>query len=112
VRPREDRFEVTADFTPDIDLMIASAALIIGMIVAIVPWEKHDLKVLDRKKLPVIRDLKPRKHTSRKGYLARFDCFPANPFATDPTAPMWKTNGGRKLRPRPIGASLAGEVRR
>jgi hypothetical protein len=112
VRPREDRFEVTADFTPDIDLMIASAALIIGMIVAIVPWEKHDLKVLDRKKLPVIRDLKPRKHTSRKGYLARFDCFPANPFATDPNEVCWRVRDGRFMSLRQIAEANAEPFRR
>src|SRR4029453_5142465 len=98
--------------TPDIDLMIASAALIIGMIVAIVPWEKHDLKVLDRKKLPVIRDLKPRKHPSRKGYLARFDCFPANPFATDPNEVCWRVRDGRFMSLRQIAEANAEPFRR
>jgi hypothetical protein len=112
VRPREDRFEVTADFTPDVDLMIASAALITGMIVSIVPWAKHDLKVLDREKLPVIKGLKPRKHTSRKGYLARFDCFPSNPFATDPNKVCWPLRDGRCMSLRQIAQEIAAPFRR
>jgi hypothetical protein len=107
VRPREDRFEVTSDFTPDIDLMIANTALITGMIVSIVPWEKHDLRVLDRQKLPVIRGLKPRRHTSRKGYLARFDCFPSNPFAADPNDACWNVRDGRCLSLRQIAQAVA-----
>ena len=67
VRPREDRFEVTADFTPDIDLMVATAALVTGVILAIAPWPHHGLDQLEREKLPVSDGLKPRKHTSRKG---------------------------------------------
>jgi hypothetical protein len=112
VRPREDRFEVTADFTPDVDLMIASAALITGMIVAIVPWKKHDLNVLDGENLPVIKNLQPRKHTSRKGYLARFDCFPTNPFATDPNDVCWHVRDGRCLSLRQIAQAIAAPFRR
>jgi len=107
VRPREDRFEVTADFTPDVDLMIANMALVTGMILAIVPWARHDLEPLDREKLPVIDGLKPRKHTSRKGFLARYDCFPANPFATDPNEVCWRVRDGRRLSLRQIAQSIA-----
>jgi hypothetical protein len=35
VRPRDARIEVTADFTPDLELMMASAALITGVICAV-----------------------------------------------------------------------------
>jgi hypothetical protein len=35
VRPREGRIEITADFTPDPDLMIAAASLITGVVLAV-----------------------------------------------------------------------------
>lgn len=112
VRPREERFEVTADFTPDVDLMIATAALVTGVINAVVPWAQHDLHALDRASLPVIRGLKPRKHTSRKGFLARFDCFPSNPFATDPNEACWTVRDGRRLSLRQIAQANAEPFRR
>jgi hypothetical protein len=112
VRPREDRFEVTADFTPDVDLMVANMALIAGMIIAIVPWQRHDLEQLDREKMPVIDGLKPRKHTSRKGFLARFDCFPANPFAADPNDVRWRVRDGRHMSLRQIAQAIAKPFRR
>jgi hypothetical protein len=112
VRPREDRFEVTADFTPDVDLMIANMALVAGMISAIVPWPQHGLETLDREKLPVIDGLKPRKHTSRKGFLARFDCFPVNPFATNPNEVCWEVRDGRRMSLREIAQGIAAPFRR
>lgn len=112
VRPREDRFEVTADFTPDVDLMAANAALVTGMIQALVPWSRHDLEQLDRAHLPVIDGVKPRRHTSRKGFLARFDCFPSNPFATDPNETCWRVRDGRCLSLRQIAHAVASPFRR
>ena len=52
---------------------------------------------LARRGIPVIAGFKPRKHTSRKGWLARFDCFPRNPFATDPNVADWLQRDGRTL---------------
>ena len=34
------------------------------------------------------------RHTSRRGWLARFDCFPANPFTCDVDADTWATTRG------------------
>jgi hypothetical protein len=106
VRPREGRIEVTVDFTPDPDLMIATASLITGIVLTVCQWPEHDLGVLARRRLPVIAGFKPRAHTSRKGYLARFDCFPRNPFTTDPNQPEWLLRDGRRMSLRRIAQQL------
>src|ERR1700730_17578436 len=38
VRPRGDRIEITADFTPDAPLMIETATLIVGIVRSVVSW--------------------------------------------------------------------------
>src|SRR5712691_9554873 len=38
VRPREERIEVTADFTPDPGLMMGTAALIVGVVRDVTAW--------------------------------------------------------------------------
>jgi hypothetical protein len=90
VRPRGNRIEVTADFTPSSSLMIATASLIIGIVREVMTWRSFDLDSLDRTGLPVIRNFAPMPHTSRKGWLARFDCYPRNPFAENIDEPIWE----------------------
>ena len=107
VRPREDRIEVTVDFTPDPELMIAAASLVAGIVIAVTAWPSHDLGELDRRAIPVITPFQPRKHTSRKGWLARFDCFPRNPFACDINEPGWLLRDGRKESLRQIAHEIA-----
>ena len=107
VRPRSDRLEVTVDFTPDPELMIAAAALAIGIILSALRWPGHGPGELARRGFPVIAGFKPRRHTSRKGFLARFDCFPRNPFAADPNARDWLTTDGRTMSLREIAAEIA-----
>ena len=41
VRPRGNRVEVTVDFTPDPELMMAAAALATGMVLAVLGWRTH-----------------------------------------------------------------------
>jgi len=93
VRPRGDRIEVTADFTPDPKLMIAAGSLITGIVRDMTLWPSLHIALLGRKGIPRIRGFSPMPHTSRKGWLARFDRFPANPMANDPNAPMWRLSG-------------------
>ena len=112
VRPRDGRIEVTVDFTPDPDLMIAAASLITGIVLAVSRWPEHDLGVLTRKRVPVIAGFRPRAHTSRKGYLARFDCFPHNPFTADPNAAHWLVSDGRNVSLRRIADEVAAPFRR
>lgn len=93
VRPRHRRIEVTADFTPDPALMIATGSLITGVVREMITWDSYAVRRLQRA-LPVIRGFAPMRHTSRRGWLARFDCFPSNPFACDVDAPLWDTSQG------------------
>jgi len=90
VRPRGDRLEVTADFTPSSSLMIAAATVIAGIAREVMRWPSYELDELARRGLPVIRGFRPRKHTSRRGWLARFDGYPHNPFTVGPDAAVWE----------------------
>lgn len=90
VRPRGDRIEITADFTPSSSLMIATATLITGIVRRVMTWPSFDLDMLERMGLPIIKCFKPMPHTSRKGWLARFDCYPQNPFQSNPDEPLWE----------------------
>src|SRR5690242_4970702 len=48
VRPRGNRVEVTADFTPDAALMIATATVIVGIVRDVMSWPSYELDELDR----------------------------------------------------------------
>jgi hypothetical protein len=89
VRPRGNRIEITADFTPDPTMMVATGSLITGIIREMATWPSFELASLRRRGLPRMRGFAPMPHTSRKGWLARFDCYPSNPF----------TSGADHLRP-------------
>jgi hypothetical protein len=102
VRPRGDRIEITADFTPSASLMIATATLITGVVRAVMAWPSYELEVLERSGLPVLREYAPVPHTSRKGWLAKLNCFPYNPFQADVDQPAWETRDGRRLSLRAI----------
>ena len=95
VRPRGDRIEITADFTPDAALMIATGTLITGIVRDVMTWKSFELSELEAHGIPVIEHYKPMPHTSRKGWLARYDCYAKNPFACDINKAEWKTQGGR-----------------
>jgi len=97
VRPRGNRVEVTADFTPDAALMAATATLIVGIVRAVMAWPTYDVSELARHGIPVVRGFVPRKHSSRKGWVARDDCFPESPFTCDVNAPKWTTSRGDRL---------------
>jgi hypothetical protein len=107
VRPRGDRIEVTADFTPNPALMIAAGSLITGIVRDITLWPSQRVSVLGHRNIPTIRGFAPMPHTSRKGWLARFDRFPANPMANDPNARMWRVDGREgKASLRSIGIEI------
>lgn len=102
VRPRGDRIEITADFTPSASLMIATGTLITGIVREVMTWPSFELEVLDRVDLPIVRDFRPIPHTSRKGWLAKNVCFPRDPFRADPDEAIWETRDGRVLSLRTI----------
>src|SRR5687767_442458 len=89
VRPRGDRIEVTADFTPSSSLMIAAATVITGIIREASTWPDYTLEALAERGIPVIEGFSPCAHTSRKGWLARFNCFPENPFVSNASEAKW-----------------------
>ncbi|MBC5785376.1 hypothetical protein H8N03_20685 [Ramlibacter sp. USB13] len=102
VRPRKDRIEITSDFTPSPSLMIATAALIVGVVREVMNWPSYELDALSRHGIPVISGFRPMPHTSRKGWLARFDCYPENPFICDVDTHLWPTQEHRVLSLRAI----------
>ncbi|MEJ8834830.1 hypothetical protein [Ramlibacter sp. AN1133] len=102
VRPRQDRIEITSDFTPSPALMIATATLIVGIVREVMTWPSYGLDELARHEIPVIGGFQPVPHTSRKGWLARFSCYPANPFTCDIDSDLWPTERHGELSLRAI----------
>jgi hypothetical protein len=97
VRPRENRVEVTADFTPDAALMAATATLVVGIVRAVMAWPSYDLTELEAHGIPVVSGYAPVPHSTRKGWVARPGCFPRNPFTSDVNREMWATTTGERL---------------
>jgi hypothetical protein len=112
VRPRGNRVEITVDFTPDPDLMIATASLITGVVLAVLEWPSHELGELERRGFPVIAHFRPCKHTSRQGFLARHVCFPRNPYAADVNVSDWRLTDGRTRSLRQVALEIARPFRR
>lgn len=106
VRPRGDRIEITADFTPSASLMIATATLIVGIVREVMTWPSFELEMLERMGIPVIEGYRPMKHTSRKGWLARNDCYPRSPFEADIDETTWRTTDGRELSLRSVAGLI------
>src|SRR5688572_20517800 len=107
VRPRGSRIEVTVDFTPDPGLMIAAAALIVGIVREVMTWPSYDLSQLEKLPIPVVDGVVPGKHTTRKGWLTKDFHYQQSPYTSDVNAPIWKTQFGdeRSLREMAIDAA-------
>jgi hypothetical protein len=97
VRPRGNRIEITADFTPDAALMAATATLIVGIVREVMTWESYGLEQLARHDIPVERSFIPIPHSSRKGWVAKDVCFPVSPFTADVDGAKWRTRQGEHL---------------
>jgi hypothetical protein len=106
VRPRGERIEITADFTPDAPLMIATGTLIVGVVREVMKWPSYALESLDDAGLPVIRGFTPVPHTSRMGWLARYTSFPKNPFTSDVDEVEWDTTDRRVMSLREIAGKI------
>lgn len=104
VRPRQDRIEITSDFTPSPSLTIATATLIVAVVREVMRWPSYELGELSRHDLPVVSGFHPVPHTSRKGWLARFSCYPKNPFTCDIDTEMWRTQRHGDLSLRGLAA--------
>lgn len=97
VRPRGNRIEITADFTPDAALMAATATLIVGIVREVMTWPHYGLDQLEAHRIPVVRGFAPVPHSSRKGWVAKYSCFPANPFTADVDGARWTTRRGDRM---------------
>ena len=104
LRPRANRIEITADFTPDAPLSIATATLIVAIVRQVMGWESYELDQLDNVSFPILRGFHPIPHSSRKGWVAKHTCFKENPFQCDVDAPIWDTRDGGRLSLREIAA--------
>jgi len=97
VRPRGNRIEVTADFTPDAALMAATATLIVAIVREVMTWPSYDLGQLDAREIPVVGRFAPVRHSSRQGWVAKYSCFPSNPFTEDVDGVRWTTRAGGRM---------------
>jgi hypothetical protein len=105
VRPRPRRIEITADFPPDPTRLAATGAVIGGIVQTASRWRDLSVEGLRRRGVPVLDGFAPVKHTSRHGWLARFDCYPLNPFACETDAEIWTTRG-RPISLRSVAARI------
>jgi hypothetical protein len=112
VRPRRTRVEVTADFTPDPALMLATSAFIAGVVQTVLRWEDFGLRQLNRHGVPRITPFRLRKHSSRRGWRITADSLGQNPFTSDINAPVWKLRNGRLLSLRAIAGETLTPFRR
>lgn len=111
VRPRRERIEITLDFTPDPGLMAATVALLVGVVRDVIEWPSYRLDELETRSIPRLAALDPGRHATRKGWLARAEHFPRNPFQADLDAALWETVDGRTLSLRIIAHEVATHFR-
>lgn len=107
VRPRGNRIEVTADFTPDPGLMVAAATLIVGIVREVMSWPSYDVSLLRGLPIPVIAGVVPGKHTTRKGWLTKDFHYSQSPYTSDINAPIWTTQHGKKRSLRQMAREAA-----
>jgi hypothetical protein len=112
VRPRGNRIEVTADFTPDPALMVAAASLVVGIVREVMSWPSYSVSLLDRLPIPTVAGVVPGKHTTRQGWLTKDFHYPRSPFTTDLDEPAWRTRDGRVMSLRAMGREVAWHFRR
>lgn len=104
VRPRGDRIEITADFTPDPAMMIAVTAVVVGIVREVMSWPSYRLTLLRQLPIPTVAGVVPGRHTTRKGWLTKDFHYPESPFTSDIDERMWTVRDGRTLSLRRIAA--------
>src|SRR5436190_118184 len=112
VRPRRTRVEVTADFTPDPVLMLATCAFIAGVVQTVLRWEDFGLRQLNRHAISRITPFRLRKRSSRRGWRVTAESLGQNPFTSNIDAPLWKCSDGRLLSLRAVAAETLTPFRR
>ena len=93
---------MTADFTPDAALMLATCAFIAGVAGVASAWPDYDLTQLERNKIPQFAPFRLKKHSSRKGWRVTKQSLERDPFACDVNEAIWKLRYGRELSLRDI----------
>src|SRR5438045_6385008 len=89
VRPRGKRIEVTADFTPDAALMLATCGFIAGVAGVSSAWPDYELAQLEKNKIPRFAPFRLRKHSSRQGWRVTLQSLERDPFTCNVNAPIW-----------------------
>src|SRR3954454_11577850 len=112
VRPRGRRIEVTADFTPDAALMLATCAFIAGVAGVVSAWPDYDLAQLEKNKIPRFAPFRLKKHSSRKGWRVTKQSLVRDPFACDVNEAIWKLRDARALSLREIAHETLKPFRR
>src|SRR5438067_3191875 len=112
VRPRRTRVEVTADFTPDPVLMLATCAFIAGVVQTVLRWEDFGLRQLNRHAISRITPFRLRKHSSRRGWRVTAESLGQNPFTSNINAPLWKLLDGRLISLLAVAAVLLTQFHR
>src|SRR5438105_3626607 len=102
VRPRGKRIEVTADFTPDAALMLATCAFIAGVAGVASAWPDYDLDRVEANGIPQFARFRLGKHSSRKGWRVTKQSLERDAFACDVNQPLWNLRDGRELSLRDI----------
>src|SRR5438874_3925024 len=97
VRPRRTRVEVTADFTPDPALMLATCTFVAGAIQTVLRWENFDLRQMNPNRIPRITPFRLRKHSSRREWRVTTDSLAQSSFFTDSNSLLCKLCEGRML---------------
>ncbi len=112
VRPRGNRVEITADFTPDAALMLASCALIAGVVEGVLHWPDYALERIEEHGIPRPTPLRLRKHSSRRGWRVLASSLQHNPFTSNPNESIWRLRDGRSCSLREIAAETMRPFRR
>lgn len=104
IRPRGNRIEVTADFTPDAALMLATCAFVAGIAETVREWPSYDVAELERRAIPQLARFGLHKHSSRRGWRVLAGSLEHDPFTCDPNREQWRLRDGRTLSLRDIAA--------
>jgi hypothetical protein len=87
--------------------MAATTALIVGVVREVISWPSYRLEDVERMPIPLIAGVEPGKHATRKGWLARAQHFPRNPFQAQLDERIWETRNGERLSLREIALGTA-----
>ena len=98
VRPRGNRIEVTADFTPDAALMAATATLIVGIVRAVMEWPSYELERARESRFPSYAASRRARTARERGGSRARAASPANPFTSDVNTVKWTTRAARDSR--------------